>query len=103
MDNYARQCIKWLIENDRGLLAHYVNTICGSNDISVEKMDVDGVERVILDATFGSKMKREEDGIKCKSCGKNTVTFFEVQARSADEGASVFYSCTNCLAHWKQR
>ena len=65
-------------------------------------MDVDGVERVILDATTGVK-KVEENGIKCKSCGKDTVTFFEVQARSADEGASVFYSCTNCLVHWKQR
>jgi DNA-directed RNA polymerase subunit M/transcription elongation factor TFIIS len=102
MDNYARECIKWLIENDRALLAQYVNIICKSNNISVANMDVDGVERVILDATTGIE-KREENGIKCKSCGKNTVTFLEVQARSADEGASVFYSCTNCLVHWKQR
>src|SRR5688572_30108913 len=98
MDEYARECIRWLIENDQGLLANYVNTICGSNDIL---MDVDNIERMILDAT--GKIKKEENGIKCQSCGKNTVTFIEVQARSADEGASVFYSCSNCSAHWKQR
>lgn len=64
-------------------------------------MDVDEIEKMILDTT-GEKIKREENGIKCKNCGKNTVTFLEIQSRSADEGASVFYSCTNCLLHWKQ-
>lgn len=102
MDDYSRQCIKWLIENDRALLTQYVNTICGFN-VSVTKMDVDAVERVILDATIGNKTIREENGIKCKNCGKNTVTFLEMQTRSADEGASVYYSCSNCLTHWKQR
>lgn len=64
------------------------------------QMDVDEIERMILDK---DKIQKEENGIKCKNCGKNTVTFLEIQSRSADEGASVFYSCTNCLAHWKQR
>jgi DNA-directed RNA polymerase subunit M/transcription elongation factor TFIIS len=100
MDDYAKECIKWLIENDRGLLTQYVNAICGPNT-SIAKMGADDVERMMLD---GSKLKVEEkEGIKCKSCGKNTVTFLEVQSRSADEGASVLYSCTNCLARWKQR
>ena len=101
MDEYARECVKWLIENDRDMLRKYVNTICNSNTISVERMDVDAVERVILGATVGGRT--DESGIKCRDCGKNTVTYLEVQTRSADEGASVFYSCTNCLAHWKQR
>ena len=99
MDEYARQCIQWLIKNDQELLTKYVNTICSSSSIP---MDVDEIEKMILDVTE-RKIKREEDGIKCKNCNKNTVTFMEIQSRSADEGASVFYSCTNCLAHWKQR
>lgn len=98
MDEYARQCIRWLIENDPKLLSQYVNTICNS---PINRMDVDEIEKMILDTT-GEKM-REENGIKCKNCGKNTVTFLEIQSRSADEGASVFYSCTNCLLHWNQR
>lgn len=97
MDDYSRQCIKWLVENDKELLAQYVNTICGSSTIPT---NVDEVEQMILGA---GKKKKEESGIKCKSCGKDTVTFFEAQTRSADEGASVFYSCTNCSMRWKQR
>lgn len=100
MDDYARECIRWLISNDQALLVQYVNTICGFTD--VVKMDVDTIEKMILDAT-GKRIKKEENGIKCKSCGKNTVTFFEKQTRGADEGASVYYSCSNCLTHWKQR
>ena len=61
-------------------------------------MDVDGVENAILNAN----KSKQVGGIKCKKCDKNTVNFFEVQARGADEGASVFYSCTSCLAHWRQ-
>lgn len=97
MDDYARECIRWLIENDKELLAQYVNTICNS---SIIPTNVDEAEQMILDV---GKKKKEESGIKCKNCGKNTVTFFEVQTRSADEGASVFYSCTNCSIRWKQR
>jgi DNA-directed RNA polymerase subunit M/transcription elongation factor TFIIS len=92
MDEYSRQCIKWLIENDRELLAKYVNTA---------SVDVDEVENAILGTTVSTKT--EESGIKCRICKKNTVVFLEVQTRSADEGASVFYSCTSCLTHWKQR
>ncbi len=102
MDEYAKESIRWLAKNDRRLLSQYVNTVCGSNSISIEEMDVDEIERMMLDAT-GGKAKREENGIKCRNCGKNTVTFLEVQSRSADEGASVFYSCTNCFTQWKQR
>jgi DNA-directed RNA polymerase subunit M/transcription elongation factor TFIIS len=102
MDEYAKMCIQWLIENDRALLTQYVNTISGSN-ISIAKMDASEVETVLLDATHGSTMKREETGTRCDNCKKNTVIFYEVQSRSADEGASVFYSCTNCLTQWKQR
>ena len=99
MDEYTRECIKWLIENDRELLTHHLNTVCGSSAVSFS--NIDEVEKMILNATAGNK--KEENGIKCKNCGKNTVTFLEVQTRSADEGASVFYSCTNCLVQWKQR
>lgn len=101
MDEYAKMCIQWLIENDRALLTQYVNTISGSN-VSIAKMDVNEVEIVLLNATHGST-KREKTGIRCNNCKKNTVIFYEVQSRSADEGASVFYSCTSCLIQWKQR
>jgi DNA-directed RNA polymerase I subunit RPA12 len=105
MDEYTKECIKWLFENDEKMLVHYVNTVCKSNINSVSS--VDEAKQMILDGTIGTKKEELErlvdNGIKCKNCGKNTVTFLEMQTRSADEGASVFYSCSNCLTKWKQR
>lgn len=100
MDDYTLDCIRWLLENNTELLAQYVHKICGAN-ISVVGMDACDVRKIIVDATKDNK--QDKTGIKCKKCGENTVTFLEVQARSADEGASVYYSCSSCLSHWKQR
>jgi DNA-directed RNA polymerase I subunit RPA12 len=33
---------------------------------------------------------------KCVKCGNETMTFFTLQLRSADEGSTVFYECPKC-------
>ena len=33
---------------------------------------------------------------KCPSCGNDQMTFHTLQLRSADEGQTVFYTCTKC-------
>ena len=33
---------------------------------------------------------------KCPQCGNDTMTFFTLQLRSADEGSTVFYECPRC-------
>ncbi|KAM5577985.1 DNA-directed RNA polymerase I subunit RPA12-like [Rosa sericea] len=33
---------------------------------------------------------------KCEKCGHNEHTYFSRQMRSADEGATTFYTCTKC-------
>lgn len=33
---------------------------------------------------------------KCPKCGNDTMTFFTLQLRSADEGSTVFYECPRC-------
>lgn len=32
----------------------------------------------------------------CPKCGNNTMSYATLQLRSADEGQTVFYTCTNC-------
>ena len=82
-------------------MTKYVNTICNSNNICVTKMDVDGVERTILDAVTDKFDKSEgKSAIQCKKCQEYSVFFNEIQSRSADEGASVYYYCANCLDKW---
>ncbi|AQZ16945.1 RPA12 (YJR063W) [Zygosaccharomyces parabailii] len=33
---------------------------------------------------------------KCPKCGNDEMHYYTLQLRSADEGATVFYTCTNC-------
>ncbi|PRT53297.1 DNA-directed RNA polymerase I subunit RPA12 [Wickerhamiella sorbophila] len=33
---------------------------------------------------------------RCPECGNDEMRFHTLQLRSADEGATVFYTCTNC-------
>ncbi|CAK4030402.1 DNA-directed RNA polymerase I subunit RPA12 [Lecanosticta acicola] len=36
----------------------------------------------------------------CEKCGNDTVTFYTLQLRSADEGSTVFYTCPKCNHKW---
>ncbi|EEZ99110.1 DNA-directed RNA polymerase I subunit RPA12 [Tribolium castaneum] len=46
------------------------------------------------------KDEEEDDGPvvdrKCAKCGHDKMTYATVQLRSADEGQTVFYTCTKC-------
>lgn len=33
---------------------------------------------------------------KCPKCGENKMSYVTLQLRSADEGQTVFYTCTSC-------
>ncbi len=39
--------------------------------------------------------------IVCKKCKSNAITVEQKQTRSADEGATVFFTCTACGSRWK--
>ncbi|KAF2838882.1 DNA-directed RNA polymeras-like protein I subunit [Patellaria atrata CBS 101060] len=38
----------------------------------------------------------------CERCGQKEVRFYTQQLRSADEGTTVFYTCTKCGHKWTQ-
>lgn len=33
---------------------------------------------------------------KCSKCGNDTMSYASLQLRSADEGQTIFYTCTKC-------
>ena len=41
--------------------------------------------------------------VRCRRCGSEEVTWEEKQTRSADEGATVFCSCSTCKNRWVMR
>ena len=44
----------------------------------------------------------KEGAITCKRCGKNKCFYYQIQTRSADEGMTTFYTCTECGNRWKK-
>ena len=42
------------------------------------------------------------DQFKCGKCKKRECSYYELQIRSADESATLFITCLNCGAKWKQ-
>lgn len=42
------------------------------------------------------------DQFRCGKCKKRECSYYELQVRSADESATLFITCLNCNAKWKQ-
>jgi DNA-directed RNA polymerase subunit M/transcription elongation factor TFIIS len=40
--------------------------------------------------------------VNCPSCSHGYAYFMEVQTRSADEPATIFYKCVDCGYRWKE-
>lgn len=38
----------------------------------------------------------------CEKCRNDSAYYLEIQIRSGDEAATIFYKCTNCSHTWKE-
>ena len=58
-----------------------------------------------LGAEKKSSARRDEDlptvEEECPSCGNSVAYYRTMQLRSADEGQTIFYTCTNPQCGWK--
>ena len=54
------------------------------------------------EAVKNNKNISTTDQFKCGKCKKRECSYYELQIRSADESATLFITCLNCGAHWKQ-
>jgi len=59
------------------------------------------VDEVLEDVEWSSKTTA---GQKCEKCGNEEAFFYELQTRSADEPATIFFQCSNskCRHQWKE-
>ncbi len=55
-------------------------------------------------ANMDVSLEDKTSNIECPKCKQKTVSYTQVQTRSADESMTVFYSCVNdkCLFKWKE-
>ncbi|KAK7205933.1 hypothetical protein BZA70DRAFT_277458 [Myxozyma melibiosi] len=56
-------------------------------------------KRSVVKTSLGRDEQNEEGATineKCPQCGKDEMQYYSLQLRSADEGATVFYTCTDC-------
>jgi len=57
---------------------------------------------LLKDLTQGEAAEVSPDaGLRCKKCGSNDITHEFLQTRSADEGTTIFCTCTKCKKRWK--
>ena len=41
--------------------------------------------------------------VSCPKCPADSAYFYELQIRSADEPATIFYQCTGCGHNWREQ
>ncbi|XP_073988025.1 RNA polymerase I subunit RpI12 [Rhodnius prolixus] len=94
---------------DCGTILPYFNELgvaeCFNCKRSYKPEDLDGYEMtyVVNFNTYTEKSKEEKDKIegpvverRCPKCNNNKMSYATLQLRSADEGQTVFYTCTKC-------
>ena len=60
---------------------------------------LDVASLMISEDNFTTKQITEA---KCEKCGNNEAWFQEIQIRSADEPATLFFCCTKCKNKWRE-
>jgi DNA-directed RNA polymerase subunit M/transcription elongation factor TFIIS len=94
MDDYTAACIKHLQERDPRRLEGYLNRWGLTLESLMEQTPPDP-----------GKIKGEEEErggpFSCPGCQGSEVEYREIQARSADEGATIVYLCKRCGHRWR--
>ena len=68
-----------------------------SKQVTLERKEVDDV----LGGEDAWKNVQKAAAV-CESCGNKEAYFREIQTRSADEPATLFFRCTKCAKVWKE-
>jgi DNA-directed RNA polymerase subunit M/transcription elongation factor TFIIS len=54
------------------------------------------------DMKYNKTVQSSTDMFRCKKCGNNKCTYYEMQTRSADESATIFVNCLTCGKNWRE-
>ncbi|RDD43431.1 DNA-directed RNA polymerase I subunit RPA12 [Trichoplax sp. H2] len=87
--------------------AQTINCIVCNNQISIDSyLGVETKSTITFNAIRSKGVQKIKDDTqhakgpiierKCEKCSNNSMTYYTQQTRSADEGQTVFYSCTKC-------
>ena len=111
-----------MIYNDRFRTVHYnllntdliekINTkMIHSSELgtmSHQEMDIERWKMLIEEKMKRDKSKTQisanivEGAFKCRRCGSEKTTYYQMQTRSADEPMTQFITCLTCGNRWRQ-
>ena len=60
-----------------------------------------GAEALLRDLSSPDLSHVPDAGIRCSKCGSSEISFEFLQTRSADEGTTVYCTCSGCSKRWK--
>jgi hypothetical protein len=60
-----------------------------------------GAEALLRDLGSPDLSHVPDAGIRCSKCGSSEISFEFLQTRSADEGTTVYCTCSGCSKRWK--
>lgn len=87
---------------NKDFLPHEIPYLSQSVIFPEKWSNIIGVIHKKEEAAKNNKNISTTDQFKCGKCKKRECTYYELQIRSADESATLFITCLNCGAHWKQ-
>jgi len=76
-------------------------------NMSHQEMDIERWKPLIEEKMKRDKSKTNisanivEGAFKCRRCGSEKTTYYQMQTRSADEPMTTFVQCCECPARWK--
>ncbi|KAL4524511.1 hypothetical protein Ndes2526B_g06712 [Nannochloris sp. 'desiccata'] len=103
---FCPTCANLLQIEKIGLQHHYVCKSCPYiyhikkrlvKEVALKKKEVD-------DVLGGEEAWKnvQKTQVTCPNCSNHEAYFREIQTRSADEPATIFYRCTSCAKTWKE-
>ena len=114
LDNAKRIAYNLLVNSDRDLSninEEFVAFLSDEQLCSSEVKALEALEKKKHDDTMKMLERRVEEvvsidekdaAVVCKRCKSNKLTIQQKQTRSADEGATVFFTCKECSFSWKE-
>lgn len=83
-------------------LPHEIPTMSRERMFPERWQKIQELEEKKMQSAYENIQTAMTDQITCGKCKKKKISYFELQTRKADEGATIYYRCISCGHRWKK-